>query len=100
MIVHYSSPNKIVANNIKKIRLLKKMSGSELADKLDYSQQHVSRIELGLVNFNLIQIISIATALEVEIYDLISGLGYQKDSLQELSEYEFFYTSESIVHRD
>ncbi|MDN0005299.1 helix-turn-helix transcriptional regulator [Providencia stuartii] len=47
------SPKEIVGSNIHKARRAKGLSGSELADLLLCSQQHVSRIERGVIRLHL-----------------------------------------------
>ncbi|MEQ4733185.1 helix-turn-helix domain-containing protein [Providencia rettgeri] len=50
------SPKEIVGGNIYKARRAKGLSGSELADLLLCSQQHVSRIERGVICSGLINL--------------------------------------------
>lgn len=56
---------------IKKIRKEKKISGLELARKLNLSQQQISRYELGLTKMNIDMMIDIADCLGITFEQLI-----------------------------
>lgn len=73
-------PKVIVGNNIKRIRQEKGFSGSSLSKLLLYSQQHISRIERGEVRLHLSQVIHIANCLEVEVKELLFGVGFQENN--------------------
>jgi len=60
-----------LGNNIRKLRLERKMSQTDLAFKcndIDYSQ--INRIELGKVNFSVSFLSLLSKALEVDTKDL------------------------------
>ncbi|HAT1515433.1 TPA: helix-turn-helix transcriptional regulator [Morganella morganii] len=78
------SPKEMIGCNIRRIRLSKGLSGAELAERLLCSQQHVSRIERGIVRLNITQIQHLAGALEVSIDNLLEGMGYQYDPLEQI----------------
>ncbi|MCX3071368.1 helix-turn-helix domain-containing protein [Providencia stuartii] len=78
------APREVVGNNIKGIRLKQGLSGSELADLLSYSQQHISRIERGLIRLNIEQIQYIANGLGVRIEELLDGIGFQTSPLVQI----------------
>jgi len=75
--MHSLSPTKIIGSNIRGIRTSKNINSNDLARLLSYSKQHVSRIESGGVKLTASQIISIADALNVNLIELISTIGYQ-----------------------
>ncbi|MGG4607733.1 helix-turn-helix domain-containing protein [Providencia sp. Me31A] len=68
------SPKEIVGSNIKRIRQNQGITGSDLARLLLCSQQHVSRIERGLVRLNIEQIQLVADRLNVSISLLLRGV--------------------------
>ncbi|WP_051473633.1 helix-turn-helix domain-containing protein [Providencia alcalifaciens] len=87
------SPKEIVGKNIRKNRLKQGLRESELARKLFCSQQHISRIELGMVRLNINQIEAISTALSVELDDLLDGVGYQENECANTMSYIKYYQS-------
>ncbi|EMM0236946.1 helix-turn-helix transcriptional regulator [Providencia rettgeri] len=88
--------SEIIGLNIRKRRNSKGMSGAEFADVLSYSQQHISRIELGNVKLNLGQLSLIAEALDSNLNDLLAGIGYISDKTQEVKEADFFLFQKSL----
>ena len=65
---------KIIGNRIKELRLEKKFSQAKLAADCNVEISQISRIERGLLNTGIIQLISIARALEIApslIFDTI-----------------------------
>ena len=63
---------KIIGSRIQKCRSEKKMTQSELAEKIDTNQKHLSRIEGGYHRTSLDTIVAIAKALDVSVADLIA----------------------------
>ena len=62
-----------VGENIKKIRLDKKMTQAELAIKSDLDKQSIFRIEKGKLNMTVNTLFKIADALEVTTEKLMFG---------------------------
>lgn len=91
------SPKEIVGKNVKEIRRKKGLSGVELAKLLFCSQQHVSRIERGEVRLSLEQIYDIADCLEVDIRELISGVGFQRAHSTKINKTMEYYQAEGIL---
>lgn len=89
-------PREIVGDNIKKIRLQKGFSGAELADLLFCSQQHISRIERGVIRLNIEQIKHIADSLGVNIYILLEGVGYQSNPLEYIYNQVCYFQAEGL----
>ena len=61
----YEEQLQFVGENIKKIRLDKKLTQAELATKSDLDKQSIFRIEKGLLNITVHTLFKIADALEV-----------------------------------
>lgn len=62
-----------IGAKIRALRLIKGLTQTELAfkcDDIDYSQ--INRIELGKINFTVSYLKLIATALEIEIEEILS----------------------------
>lgn len=90
------SPKEIVGNNIKRIRLNKGLSGAELADRLLCSQQHISRIERGVIRLNMEQIQFLADSLDVSINYLLEGIGFQCNPLDKIHNQECYFQAEGL----
>ena len=60
-----------IAENIKMIRLLKKLTQEYVADQLGMSQANYSRIENGQIEFTITNLNNIAKALSVDVNVLI-----------------------------
>ncbi|MEX5926060.1 helix-turn-helix domain-containing protein [Providencia hangzhouensis] len=88
------SPKEIVGGNIYKARRAKGLSGSELADLLLCSQQHVSRIERGVIRLHLEQIKQIANSLDIDINCLLDGVGFQNNSVNYIHNMECYFKAE------
>lgn len=56
---------------IREIRETKKFSIQDLADKLDMEYNNVIRIEKGRTNFTIGTLMKIASALEVDLKDIV-----------------------------
>lgn len=56
---------------IREIRETKKVSIQDLADKLDMEYNNVIRIEKGRTNFTIGTLMKIASALEVDLKDIV-----------------------------
>lgn len=56
---------------IREIRETKKLSIQDLADKLDMEYNNVIRIEKGRTNFTIGTLMKIASALEVDLKDIV-----------------------------
>ncbi|HDN2513736.1 MULTISPECIES: helix-turn-helix domain-containing protein [Providencia] len=90
------SPKEIVGSNILRARRAKGLSGSDLADLLLCSQQHVSRIERGVIRLHLEQIQQIASSLDVDINYLLDGVGFQNSSINYIHNMECYFKSEGL----
>ncbi len=62
-----------VGENIRKMRLDKKMTQAELAEKSDLDKQSIFRIEKGKLNMSIATLFKIADALEVSTDKLMYG---------------------------
>lgn len=63
----------LIADRIKEVRKLKKISQLKLADKAELTVQHISNIETCKKGVSLESLIAIANALEVGTDDLLAG---------------------------
>ncbi len=65
---------KVVGNNIRRLRIEKKMSIEVMAfeSEMDYTQ--LSRIELGKINTSIYQIYKISKTLQVSMSDIVNVL--------------------------
>lgn len=61
-----------IAKRVRAIRTSRKMTVQELAYRCDMERSNLSRIESGRVNITIRTLCIIATALEVNILDLIT----------------------------
>lgn len=71
----------IVGQRIRQVRRDKGLTGQQLGVLLQLSQQHVSRIENGVVRLNVEQLQVLTKVLEVTLVDLLLGVGYQAKGL-------------------
>jgi len=71
--------------NIRKIRIQKKLSQTELASRINNDAKKISRIECGLYNFGVASILILAKALDVEITQLfdIKNIEFLKNHIWE-----------------
>lgn len=65
------SKSNSISQNIKKIRLLNKLTQEELASKLELDTQYYAQLERGERNFTIDKIIQVCTVLKVNIQDII-----------------------------
>lgn len=56
--------------NVKKVRMLRKITQQHLADVLNVEISQISRIERGVINTSVINVKNIADALNVDAGDL------------------------------
>ena len=61
----------ILANNIKNLRILKKLSREELSLALGVDNSYISKLEKGKINITLDKIELLANYLETEVYLLL-----------------------------
>ena len=63
---------KHIGNRIKEIRTASQVTQQELAALCDFEKSNMSRIETGKSNFTVGTLLKIATALNVQVSDLIN----------------------------
>ncbi len=63
--------NKLVGNQIRELRIQKKLTQAELANKIGKDYQSVQRIELGKMNPTIFYLYEIAQALEISLSELL-----------------------------
>ncbi|MBR4963997.1 MAG: helix-turn-helix transcriptional regulator [Alistipes sp.] len=68
---NYENIIKLIAQNIKKIRISKGLSVQEVAYRCDIERSNLSRLEAGKTNMTIKTICLICNALNVEIVDLL-----------------------------
>ena len=68
---------RLVGNEIRELRLMKKLSIEEVANEAGIEYTQLSRIELGKINTSIYQIYRIAVILDVEVHELFNGLNHQ-----------------------
>lgn len=68
---NYENIIKLIAQNIKKIRISKGLSVQEVAYRCDIERSNLSRLEAGKTNMTIKTICLICNALNVEIIDLL-----------------------------
>ena len=71
---NYEDTIKLIAQNIKKIRISKGLSVQEVAYRCDMERSNLSRLEAGRTNMTIKTICLICTALNVEITDVIKDI--------------------------
>ena len=71
---NYEEIIKLIAQNIKKIRISKGLSVQEVAYRCDMERSNLSRLEAGRTNMTIKTICLICTALNVEITDVIKDV--------------------------
>lgn len=91
------SPSFIIGQKIKSIRCMRKLSGKELGDKIYMSQQNVSRIENGQVRIDVDLIRRISSALDVELYEIINNIGYERSACGISYYCKTYYQANSLV---
>jgi transcriptional regulator with XRE-family HTH domain len=62
---------KLVGRNTKKIRLVKRLTQEELAERSGFSQQYISDLERGRRNPTVVSLYELAQALGVDYLDLL-----------------------------
>lgn len=63
-----------IGNLIKKLRRNKGISGAELAEKLNVSQQQISRYERGITKLNIEKLIELKIHLDLDLSNLTSEI--------------------------
>ena len=71
---NYEDVIKLIAQNIKKIRVSKGLSVQEVAYRCDIERSNLSRLEAGKTNMTIKTICLICNALNVEIIDLLKEI--------------------------
>lgn len=61
-----------IAQNIKKYRLLNKMTQEELADKLNLDTQYYAQLERGERNFTIEKIVSVCNLFHIGVENIIT----------------------------
>lgn len=61
-----------ICQNIKKIRLEKRLTVQELAYRCNYERSNMSRIEAGKTNITIKTLCTICNALNIELKDVIA----------------------------
>ncbi len=69
---------KLFGENVKKIRLQKNMTATELANKCGASIRKISRTEKGEYNFKISSILVLAKGLDVHINELLDFEGAER----------------------
>ena len=71
--------------NLRKIRIQKKLSQNELASRINNDAKKISRIECGSYNFGVSSILILAKALDVEVIQLfdIKNIKFLKNHIWE-----------------
>ncbi len=72
---------KLFGANVKKYRLVKKITQQALGDLCDIEYQNISRIEQGKTNPTLRNIVKLANALGIEVQYLFEGI-IESDNLK------------------
>ena len=72
-IIYYKDDEilKVIGNNIREARILKKISQEQLANECDIDYSQINRMELGKVNFGISYLFKIADALNIDPKELI-----------------------------
>lgn len=78
--MHIKNYSQIVAQEIKKLRISKKISVQELAKKSQVPKSTIYRVETGNHDFRLIKIYKLCIALEIKFTDFlkITDAEYEK----------------------
>lgn len=71
---NYEDVIKLIAQNIKKIRISKGLSVQEVAYRCDIERSNLSRLEAGKTNMTIKTICLICSALNVEITEVINDM--------------------------
>ena len=71
---NYEDVIKLIAQNIKKIRVSKGLSVQEVAYRCDIERSNLSRLEAGKTNMTIKTICLICSALNVEITEVINDM--------------------------
>ena len=67
------SPEKVIGENIRTLRRAKGWTQEKLARRCRMNSDHLSTIELGMVNVGIVNLIRIAKALGSSVTELIKG---------------------------
>ena len=65
---------KVIGNNIRRLRVEKKMSIEVMAFESEMEYTQLSRIELGKINTSIYQIYKISKTLQVSMSDIVNVL--------------------------
>lgn len=67
-----------LASNVRRLRMLKKMSQTDLATEVGIFRNYLDRIEMGTANPSLVVIVNLANALDVLPYELLTQHGTEQ----------------------
>jgi transcriptional regulator with XRE-family HTH domain len=67
----------VIGGNVKRLRLMKKLSQDRLAEKLDISHQMIQKIESGINRLSLSRAVEVCRHLTCSLEDLVDGVDGQ-----------------------
>jgi len=76
------SRQKVVAANIRRLRILANLTQAKLADKLDVTQQQVQKWERGSVSFSTSRLDTLAEAFSCDVTELLNPISADQASTQ------------------
>lgn len=76
------SRQKVVAANIRRLRILANLTQAKLADKLDVTQQQVQKWERGSVSFSTSRLDTLAEAFSCNVTELLNPISTDQASTQ------------------
>ena len=68
------------SKKLKEVRASKKMTQMDLAVESDLSLSFISKLEQGISNISLLQLYSIAAALDIEVIEILPSLPKRNNS--------------------
>lgn len=77
---HPVSASTVIGSKLRRFRKTLGLTGAELGEIINCSQQHVSRIESGVSKLNIEQIYFISKKTEISMFHLLQGIGYEDRS--------------------
>lgn len=82
--MNYELPNlnKRIGSFIRKNRMTRGLTETELARRMMLSQQHISRCEYGKCSFNLMHICRLLNILDKSFDEFIQEVLYEDDNIQ------------------
>lgn len=88
----------LLGKKIKKLRITKKITQEELAELVNRSKNHISKIELGNANPPLELLIDIANALSVNLHELFNFYNFKNWNVDIKKEFEDVLLNSSEKH--